>query len=410
MNIDKEKFDFVLDQIDNDYKGYNLQQIIAVELGLILIEKDVLHCKSLFKIFFHYSFNKTIINTRNFFVLGAHGRKDYREIVRYVTNQLTANTWKLLDFNSIEVSLHIRLASVFQYFNLLFKLKGLDLKKRMLLASKIIFYQNSINNLEKKFSISNKCKHVVLFSSIHPWEAMMLNFCAKRNIDSISLQHGVYFVYKETTPIDYVLYRNFNADMHLCWGEYSKNQFIDYGIEENRLVVAGYPRISKPYSSKVNEGFNSIVLLARKVLNKSNISLLTLLKDFIKKDNSYKFYLKPHPSLMTEDFHSYIDNKNIFLVEGGGNLQKVLSTGKFTNAICVYTTAYYEAYLNSVKGLRFHDGSSELSEGVSLDTFSNLEEFQVILKNQICSEEKINFKLNYIVGHQINNYTNILEG
>ena len=83
-NLIENNFDFIIQQINSDYKGYNLQKILGIEVGLILLKGEKFSLKSLLKIFLSFSFKNLGSNCDSFFVLGKHGRKDYKEIVDYV--------------------------------------------------------------------------------------------------------------------------------------------------------------------------------------------------------------------------------------------------------------------------------------------------------------------------------------
>ena len=89
---------------------------------------------------------------------------------------------------------------------------------------------------------------------------MFLYYFSKKQIETYSLQHGVYFIYKKSKPIDMLLYKNFIAHKHLCWGDYTKKEFSSYGIKESQLLIAGYPRPTNEININISEGNKCIVI------------------------------------------------------------------------------------------------------------------------------------------------------
>ncbi|MDC1539402.1 hypothetical protein N8480_01885 [Flavobacteriaceae bacterium] len=406
-NLIENNFDFIIQQINSDYKGYNLQKILGIEVGLILLKGEKFSLKSLLKIFLSFSFKNLGSNCDSFFVLGKHGRKDYKEIVDYVVAQLDESECRLFDFNKNPLKVNLSVSNIFNFLKTTIHLRGLSWSNKLLLASKICFYKNNIDALEAVEFSKERCKNAVLFSSVHPWEAMFLYYFSKKKIETYSLQHGVYFIYKKSKPIDMLLYKNFIAHKHLCWGDYTKKEFSSYGIKESQLLIAGYPRPTNEININISEGNKCIVILGRKVLNQSNINLLNVLIDFVKNDKDYCFYLKLHPSLNSSDFDKYIDDENFFILNNEKTMSEVLSMDIYNYSICVYTTAYYEVFLKGLIAFRFHDDSSELSEGIQNDIFYDTLGLRELFNSEV-KKELVDEKLKYIIGYNINNYKKIL--
>ena len=406
-NLNEENFDFIIHQINSDYKGYNLQKILGIEVGLILLKGEKFSLKSIFKIFLSFSFKTLESNCDSFFILGKHGRKDYKEIVDYVAAQLDESECCLFDFNETPLKVNLSASNIFNFLKTIIHLRGLSWSNKLLLASKICFYKNNIDALEAVEFSKERCKNAVLFSSVHPWEAMFLYYFSKKKIETFSLQHGVYFIYKKSKPIDMLLYKNFIAHKHLCWGYYTKKEFSSYGINESQLLIAGYPRPTNQINIKISEGKKCLVFLGRKELNQSNINLLNVLIDFIKDNKGYCFYLKLHPSSNSSDFDKYINDENFFILNNDKTLSEILSIDIYNYSICVYTTAYYEMFLKGLIAFRFHDDSSELSEGIQNDIFYDTLGLRELFNSEV-KKELVDEKLKYIIGYNINNYKKIL--
>ncbi|OEK06092.1 hypothetical protein A8C32_18855 [Flavivirga aquatica] len=391
-----------------DYKEYDLFKIMAIELALISSNNEAIKLATFGKFFFFYNFEKLRLNRNLFFAIGNHGRKDYNEIINYVKNKFEKSSYSFFDYGKAKIRLKINVKNILTSLITGIRLKGnISYKNRFLIASKICFYKNTIDNLEK-VKLEDSLKKAIVFSSVHPLEGLFLYFFKKRKTPVYSLQHGVYYIYKKTPPIDCILYENFNADFHLCWGEYSKKELISYGINRDKILVAGYPKNSE---LRINTNIiteKCIVLLARSIFNESNKKLISVLKQFIKKEPKAEFYFKLHPSLNRGDYNDVLNTNNFFLIDDEITLKEILIKSDYSKAICVYTTAYYEAYLNGIVALRYYDGKSELSEGVQDDVFENIDDLLRVF-NLSFSKNEIERKLQHVIGLNVDNYFEILN-
>ena len=124
-NLIENNFDFIIQQINSDYKGYNLQKILGIEVGLILLKGEKFSLKSLLKIFLSFSFKNLGSNCDSFFVLGKHGRKDYKEIVDYVVAQLDESECRLFDFNKNSLKVNLSVSNIFNFLKTTIHLRGL---------------------------------------------------------------------------------------------------------------------------------------------------------------------------------------------------------------------------------------------------------------------------------------------
>ncbi|WP_340064177.1 hypothetical protein [Ascidiimonas aurantiaca] len=390
-----------------EYKGYNLYEVLSIELALLISGSEKLKFSTIGKFLLRYNYNNVALNKKIFFTIGRHGRKDYQEIMDHVKTKFSDKENTFFDFNDASFQSNLSLKNIVGSLKNSFSISNLSWRDKLLIASKLCFYRNNIDHLEK-IKLTGSLQKAVVFSSVHPWEVMFLYYFRKRNIPVYSLQHGVYFIYKKKPPIDCILYENFNVDFHLCWGKYSKIELVDYGIDKDKLIVAGYPRSIKMQASKKTDPRKCIVLLAREVLKESNYRLIEVLKQFIKKRPEMKFYFKLHPSLDEMEYKNLLKNKNFYLFKKKKTLIEIFTELKYSRAICVYTTAYYEAYINGIIGLRYHDGTSELSEGVQEDTFEDVTGLENVFELGF-SENEIKKRLEYIIGLNRDHYFEVLN-
>ena len=73
----------------------------------------------------------------------------------------------------------------------------------------------------------------------------------------------------------------------------------------------------------------------------------------------------------------------------------------------MHRLAYYEVFLKGLIAFRFHDDSSELSEGIQNDIFYDTLGLRELFNSEV-KKELVDEKLKYIIGYNINNYKKIL--
>ncbi len=386
-------------------EGLDIYKVIAYDLIKVCYNQYHFSIGTFFKGFFVYNIPSNV-NTRIMYSIGAYGnRKDYIEIVDYVKNEVQENDNVFLNFDILKKNIYINLKNGKIAYQSIFKLP-LGYKSKLYLFLQLWFYLNLYFNLKKK---DYQVKKYVAFSSIHPLEAVLTLYFKSRNTITYSLQHGLYFVYKDPIPIDAIAYDNLISDFHVAWGEYTFDEFKKYGIDEKLIKIGGYPRKIEGRNKK-NERIkvqNVIVFLARKQFEQSNQKVLDILRSF--ENSDYKISLKLHPSL-DEDYYIDISKSYGFnMVEKDQTVSTTLTNAEYDLSIAVNTTVYYESYIYYLPSLRFVDDSFFLPEGVFEDVFCDLEELKQCIKyfEEIPFREfnlKLEKKLEYLMGVGINNY------
>ncbi len=395
--VNKEKITF-------EYKGYKIEKIIAADLLAAIIQSPKITIKTFISFFRSYKIEK-IAPSSVFFSMGEYGgRKDYQEILKYVRSQCPDNVY--LDFSKQISKFRLSLSNIYRSIIAVSKLQNISLSNCLVLATKLTFYLNVIDELEKR---TFKTKKYCAFSSCHPIEAILTLYFQKRNIETYALQHGLYFVIKKRFLIDQISYKNFISDYHFCWGEYTYEQFRNSGIEENRLLVGGYPRnvqIRKLNSDIVRS--KCVLLMARRSFDTVNIKMLKLLvqTSFFKKVD---FSLKLHPSLNWDDYSKIAKKNELKIIPNNVTLSELFNSSKYNWGIAVNTAAYYEAYLNGIPCLRFNDGSFDEPSSVLNDDIFTVEGFEnkyiefMQMKADTINDVVLE-KLNHLLGYGINNY------
>lgn len=229
---------------------------------------------------------------------------------------------------------------------------------------------------------SKDVERYVCFNSAYKEESLLALYFKKRNIETVTLQHGIFCDFKKVIPFDYINLGNLIADKVLCWGQSTVDYLQSKGFELSRLILMGNPKYTDARIDSVNQTFRKcLVLLGRQLYISSNDKLLALLKEYNQKHNNrILFYLKKHPFLMDSDHKSFasIADNMIFLGKEH-SVQEVLRSDMVDFTIAVNTTAYYESLALGKVSLRWSESENEEFVGLD-DKFFSLEELEEKLK------------------------------
>ena len=293
------------------------------------------------------------------------------------------------------------------------RLKGtnLSIKQKLILASKTIYYINTIDSLSKiDFSF---VKIYLAFCGTLDLENLLTQHLNNLNIKTYSLQHGLYFIYQKDIPIDCVNYENFESNFLLCWGNYTVEEYNKYGIPQRQLLVAGYPKETSREPIKNNNNYKRcLVLLTRTVYEYANKNLIELLTEYSKKTN-IQFSFKLHPSLDNMYYEELTKSQHNFnILDNSKTLLSYLDNRDFDFAITINTTSYYEAIIKGIPSLQYNDGSYDDMYGCD-KSFSTIEELDSILqdikgKSAFIYQNQIDEMLKYTMGLGTDKYYQII--
>lgn len=404
MTTNFEKYYQYKDELSY-FDSLDMANVLAYDVGIVAYFKESISFKSiLINIFSCYDFKKDI-SKDNLFTIGEYGfRKDYMEILDYASSEVESK--EIVNFSK-KLNICIpRLKTVFDSYNVcrgLFEILT-ENKSKMFVFSRTMFYLNSLRKLKKrKFNVTN----YIAFSSVHTFESLLTNYLSSLGVRTYTLQHGVAHIHTGNIPLDMLSYENFNADFQLCWGQYSKEEYISYGIKSESLMIAGYPKnIQKTCEKEKDLEENSIIIfLARHKYHESNIFLL----EKILKNTDYKLFLKPHPSLRKEDYKTYLDADRVIWLEGL-SVTEAANLKKWPFSISINTSAYYESFLNKVVSFMYLDEEYEGHKIIVNTGFCTIDELLIKVSKLNKEEEEIYKKeLSYILGNDINRYNYILN-
>lgn len=396
------KYKKVKSSLEFYYKGYPIHNIHSIDIIALVYRKKKFKLRQMFNLFttkkIEIPQDKPLL-----YSIGNYNRKDYYELLEYVRGNIDSN---LLDLSDSKVKIKISIPNIYQAFRwVFFKKVDLGLLFKISLMTTVTRTLNVIDALEAS-KISGVSKFCSFCSNLND-EAILDYFFQKRNVETFTLQHGLWFIY-DKPPIDLVAYENLISNKLLCWGEYTKDEFSSYGIEKSRLIVAGYPKKIKPLTTvnHNNRKKRILVLFSRVLFDKNNLELAAILIK-VKQDAEIEFKL--HPSLSSEKYIK-LAKLHGFKMAPSGTIQELLKTGNYDCSISYNTTAYYDSYINNCISLRYKDKDADNAIDVLNDSFSNLEELKnkmnLIKESQISMKlwEDVEKKLNYILGYGVNNY------
>ena len=223
-----------------------------------------------------------------------------------------------------------------------------------------------------------------------------------------SLQHSLYLFDDSNENQANLPFINFPQDFQLVWGEFSKEQFIQQGFASSKIKVMGYPKYFKPISFKNPIAGNKkvIVFLANiKNEDQNHIFLKLIYNSKLKKEN---IYVKLHPSLNDNLYKQKY--KRIKFTLTNRTISEELSLENYCLALSYNSSAYYDAYMQGLRCLRFTTEFSLQGPQILNDDFESVNELNKLLidlnKNTFNSPDILE-KLVHVLGININNYARL---
>jgi hypothetical protein len=407
MNTLFEKYVKAKDKLTLNYDGYQLEKIIAVELIALIYGKQQFTWRNLINLF---STKKITIpqNQSRLYSIGDYNRQDYYNLLSYVRNSDKKES-DLIDLSLIKKSRTFNIKNIITSFKHVFKADiKLSFLSKVSLSCSMTYSLNTIELLEK--NETNQVEYFCSFCSHLSGEAELDYYFQKRNVHTYTLQHGLWFVF-DKPPIDAIAYDNVIANSLLCWGEYTRDEFIKYGIHKHRLIVAGYPReheALKPATELAISKLKVLVLFSRKLFHTNNLSLIKLLSQ-ASTDLSLDIHFKLHPSLPLVEYQQLATQHGFQMAPLGG-ISELICSEMYDCTISYNSTAYYDSYISNCISLSYQDVQADNSLAVSDDRFSCTQELVSLLQNIKQKNVDENFwqdtelKLEYILGFGINKY------
>lgn len=413
--MNNDIYEKVKQNLKLDYRGYDLKKVLSINLLTMVhgfkfsFKSDFINAFTARKIEIPENSNNQIL-----FSMGNYGdRKDYYEIMDYVCSGVESDR---LDINFSDKKIVLNLANFISSLLLLRSLdKALSIKERLSICFKVSHYRNTIDYLEGRVC-SVKYRRYCSFCSSHAYEAILDLYFQKRQVPTYTLQHGQYFIFKDST-IDLIVYENMVANNLLCWGRFTKDEFMNFGVPEKKLLVAGYPRNVNhlsPYAVQ-KESLRLLVLCARPKYDLNNKSILKVISSFVDKyPYRVTVVVKTHPSLNQSEYKN-LATKFGFIYSEGETIKELIANGGFDFSISYNSTAYVDSYINNLISLHYQDDQRESSEQILSDSFTNDVDLlnKIDYLSSVSGEEEtwqeVRSRLLYLVGYGIDKYSDVLD-
>jgi len=374
----------IKDKLDYTYKGYNLQALIPGYLnfvfdGIIPSGKEIL--KDFYKTFGSIDIRKVPEINNKTIISYLINRQDYKGLA-YATKTYYPDS-EVIDLSSLPV-VKFPFFSPSYIWHLLKSIKivftrsvGKTMKEKLSIIAILTLIFNQIKLLEKA-KLSTSINQYICFNSSYKEESLLTLYFNKRNIETITLQHGIFCNYKLLIPFDYINFENRQAQKVLSWGQATVDYFTANGVDASGLIMFGNPKYKNIRISKVLQSFKScLVLLGRGLYIDTNNKLLAMLTEYNKiHNNPVVFYIKKHPFLLDEEHRQYANiAQNIIFLGKEHSVEEVLKSSLVDFSISVNTTAYYESLALGKPCLRWTEAENEEFFGMD-DKFANLSEYE----------------------------------
>lgn len=307
------------------------------------------------------------------------GRKDYDEIKKYFTSFFP-------EFCVVDVK---RKKS----------LRGL-LKKMAEIAGKTVHYAKHgmpspllIAILVTEYEVLHE-----LYLRVIPWDQIKLlgtffdASCADNlatqlgkmhGAKTFTLQHGQYRILRKGFEnADAESYKNFSSDMLLAWGEATRDEFVKYGIDGNRIVPVGALRKFSFNQRLVNIVSTNVfgVILSGESYRKSNIGLLEIANEVAKKTDM-KYFVRFHPKNRKYMYMKHIKSK--WLADYSFDINNEEYVVKVQFSIIHMTGVFVEMLSLNSPIFIYEDKYLEDVFKIHPFCFKNEEELAILLRNNL---------------------------
>jgi hypothetical protein len=179
---------------------------------------------------------------------------------------------------------------------------------RLSAALLIAKYRSSRRRLE---SLLSGRRRLVTFCDAHPIENLLAQMAKRREIFSVTAQHGQYRLLNESNMSpDAEAYANFVSDRMLCWGEATCAEFVQGGFARERFVVTGWIKAWSPHappqSASAPPGVFGVMLNGDNG-KESNLALISAAKS-IAREMSMSYLVRLHPQTSLDEIKPFLND------------------------------------------------------------------------------------------------------
>ena len=406
-----ERYRAMLNCLEYNYKGIELCHIVTLKIWGEARGKRVFSWRHIICLFKAYDVRSFILPNDNGFLstFMEKRRNDHYNLYETILSRFSISPTRNDLFNLKTRFVFNPLIISILCCHFFFKIKGsgLSIGKKLNWLSEYAFLCNTIHELEKiDFT---PVKKYLSMCHIIGLENLLTQYFRQKGIETFSLEEGIYMVYKRTFVIGAIAYENFATDHLLCWGQYTKDQYIEYGIDASRIDVAGYPKSQTLKPQKQNNKYQKcLVMLAGPLFGDVNNNLLTMLGSL---RDEIDITLKSHPVNYSE-METYAKKHTFSIIPKSQSIADCFENGDYDFSIAVNTTAYYESWMAGIPCIRYNDERFDNFYGFD-DLFSTKEQLESLLceyRSAPKNELEVKQMLEYAIGFGLDNYDSIING
>lgn len=306
-------------------------------------------------------------------------RDSYNKIYKQLLNELPATT----RLTTTEVVSPLQPLKILKHFLISVReistseFKTLDKLSIALLVAK---YKAEFQKI-KTIAILKDKRTLITFCDAMPIDNLLTQHAVSLKIKTITNQHGQYrkLSDKNMSP-DAEAYENFISDRLFCWGNATKQEFINVGFAEERLVVTG--KISPPLENCRSTSESNLfgVLFNGENNKKINHTLLKAAHE-ISLNTKLKFIVRLHPNNSPKEYNF----ENLKQCEGFGlySDSEYIRLAKFS--IGHMTGAIVDLLRNSHRTFLLDDG--QLADVFRLNHLSYASTDLIVAELKTCDHE-----------------------
>lgn len=309
------------------------------------------------------------------------GRQDYKRLSEAYKKQLG---WQFYDIclGGKICGRKIR----FDLLALLFSVKksltinNINLADRLVILFSVYASVSFLRFLKKRFK-GVIPEYYLSFNSSFEYESVFTLYLKEKGVKTFSMQHGMYFEFKNPPPYDMISSYFCTAEYFLLWGEFTREQIINYTPNDTSLVVFGNPLYRLDKIDKLNscspESKLILVCLPRCPYQKESIRLLNVLAKPC--FSEYKFVIRPHPNLNKKVINEFVGLNNNFTLSSNNTLREDMLANKYKAMIGFNSSVLFESLFYSIPVVQYVSGNDEFYN-VGFAEFSTKEELLLRLK------------------------------
>ena len=406
-----QKYLYLYNELKYSFCNIKLNDVSAVKIWGAASGKKVFTWHHYFKMFVALNLKSLKLPENNgfFATFMDNKRADHLNLFNHVVDNFSTSPSINYLFDFKKKGCFHPFIIIKTFFRLIKKIK----RTKIHFSSKIhwiiefIYLENTI--IELNNTDFSKVRKYLCMSHVLDVENLLTQYLRQKGVITYSLQDGIYYIFKKNAVAGSVAYCIFATDHLLCWGQYTKDEYVSWGIDPSRLSVAGYPNGGMQIKQKYNNKYHKcLVMLAGPDFGDVNTNLLNIL---LRLEKQFEFVLKSHPNNF-DVIDSYAQKHSFGLVPRGVTLTSCFEGGEYDFGIAVNTTSYYESWIAGLPCIRYSDDRFDMFYGFD-DSFSTEDEFLKLVdeyRNHPKTDEEVKKMLEYAIGFGINRYDAIVNG